>query len=287
MSNTAELNAEQLEYWGGAGGERWVAQKWRRDAMLERFGADALAAAAVQPGETVLEIGCGCGETTELLSGSVGETGRVLAVDISAPILAEARERLAGLANVRIEQADAANYAFAAGAADLLFSRFGVMFFGDPAAAFDNMRKGLKPGGRVVFACWRSPAENLWMTAPFEAIKSLLPPMAKPDPEQPGPMSFADPARVTRILTQAGFAPPSFDKVDAVVDTADGEGLEGAVRSAMELGPTARALDGAAPALRDTVAEGLRAFLASKVNAMGAIHFPMAVWIVRTHLARD
>ena len=285
MPNAAELNAEQLEYWGGAGGERWVAQKSRRDSMLERFGADALAAAAVQPGETALDIGCGCGETTARLSAAVGETGRVLAVDISPPILAEAHARLAGMDNVRIEQADAAEYIFPAGAADLLFSRFGVMFFGDPAAAFANLRKGLKPGGRVVFACWRSPAENLWMTAPFEAVKSLLPPASKPDPEQPGPMSFSDPARVTRILTEAGFAPPTFEKVDATVDVASGGGVEGAVISAMELGPTARALDGADEALRKTVAEGLRDFLTSKVDASGAVYFPMAVWIVRSHLA--
>ena len=285
MTDAAQLNAEQLDYWDGAGGERWVAQQPRRDALLSQFGAVALAKARVQPGERVVDVGCGCGETTALLAQAVGVHGRVLAVDISRPILAQARARLSELDNVEIRHADAAAYAFPRGEADLLFSRFGVMFFGDPAGAFANLRKALKPGGRLVFACWRGGAENLWMTAPWDAVKSLLPPAPRPDPEQPGPMSFGDPARVTRILTAAGFTPPTFETFDTLMDVAEGGGVEGAVQSAIELGPTARALDGQSDDLRLSVAQGLRDFFGSKIDADGAANFPAAVWIVSAEVA--
>jgi SAM-dependent methyltransferase len=279
MTDAAQLNAEQLEYWGGAGGQRWVAQQSRRDAMLGDIAAVALAKAAPGRGEVVLDVGCGCGETAALLAERVGPEGRVIGLDLSSPILAAARERLAGHANVELVLADASAYPFEAASVDLLFSRFGVMFFGDPVAAFSNLRKALRPGGRLVFACWRSPAENGWMSAPAAATASLLPQAPPADPNQPGPFAFQDRERVADILTRAGFQDPTFDKLDKTIDVAGGGGCEAAVRSAMELGPTARSLDGADGALRATVAEALRAFFAPRV-AGGRVELPAAIWIV-------
>jgi SAM-dependent methyltransferase len=279
MPDAAQLNQEQLEYWGGAGGARWIAQQHRRDAMLGDLGHAALVAADAQPGETVLDIGCGCGETTAILAQSVGPAGRVTAVDVSAQLLEQARQRLQGMPHARTVLADAASHDFAEADTDLIFSRFGVMFFGDPRQAFTNIRKAAKPSGRLVFACWRTPQENRWMSAPAEAIAKHFPAAEKPDLALPGPFAFCNPERVAGILTAAGFSPPEFTKVDKMMDLAHGEGLEGAVRSAMELGPAARLLDGEGDDMRDRVADTLRAFFAPKILA-GRLELPAAVWIV-------
>ncbi|HUO13014.1 MAG TPA: class I SAM-dependent methyltransferase [Caulobacteraceae bacterium] len=279
MTDVAQRNAEQVEYWGGAGGERWVAQQSRRDAMLGNFAAKALMRAMPSPGEMVLDVGCGCGETAAMLADAVAPTGKVTGVDVSRPILAAARERLAGHPDVQLIHADAASYPFPAASFDLIFSRFGVMFFADPVAAFTNLRRAIKPDGRLVFVCWRSPAENGWMTAPMRATADLLPAAVPVDPGQPGPFAFQEQEKVADVLVRAGFANPVFERLDTLVDVAGGRGCQAAVESAMELGPTARALDGADELLRATIAERLRTFFAPKVKK-GAVHLPAATWIV-------
>jgi SAM-dependent methyltransferase len=279
MYDAAQLNLEQQEYWGGAGGERWVSQQHRRDRMLGDLGDAVLSEAQAQPGERVIDIGCGCGETSAVLAQSVGASGHVTAVDVSAPILAQARHRLSGFSNTVTLLADAAAHPFAEAAADLIFSRFGVMFFGDPIAAFTNIRKAAKPSGRLVFACWRTPQENLWMSAPAAAVAKHFPDAEKPDPDLPGPMAFRDPARVSGILKNAGFTEPQFRKVDKMMDLANGEGVEGAVRSAMELGPSARLLDGQSVDVRAQVADTLRAFFQPQMMN-GRLDLAAAIWIV-------
>ena len=284
MNDTAQLHAEQLQYWDGAGGQRWVAQQDRRDLTLRDFAKPALDKAQVRPGEAVLDVGCGCGETSALLAQAVGPQGKVVAVDVSSPILAEARAQLAAFDNVETILADAATYPLPAGAFDLMFSRFGVMFFGDPTAAFAHIRRALKPDGRLVFACWRSPGENGWMTAPFDAVTHLLPPTHPPAPETPGPLSFGDPARVTRKLTAAGFTAPRFDKVDKTMDLAAGEGVQGAVRSATEMGPVARVLDSVGQEVRAQVAEALAAYFEPMLKD-GEVNLPAGIWIVSARVA--
>ena len=150
----------------------------------------------------------------------------MLGLDISAPMLARARERSAGLGNTDYIVADAAAHPFPAPAFDLLFSRFGVMFFGDPTAAFTNLKRALKPGGRLAFACWRKIDENPWMQVPLHAAYNHVPRLPKQGPDDPGPMSFADPERVTRILTAAGFATPRFTPAEVMLDIAAGKGLD-------------------------------------------------------------
>jgi len=284
MPDSAQLNSEQVEYWGGAGGVRWIAQQHRRDTMLGDLGSAVLDAAEARPGETVLDIGCGCGETSARLAQSVGASGRVSAVDVSALMIQQAMHRLADFPQAEALLADAGSHPFPEAMADLIFSRFGVMFFGDPTGAFTNIRKAVKPTGRLVFACWRTPQENRWMSAPAEAIAQHFPSAEKPDPELPGPFAFCNPDRVTRILTAAGFTAPEFKKIDKMMDLANGEGVEGAVRSAMELGPAARLLDGQGEDLRATVADTLRAFFTPLLQG-GRLELPAAIWIVSAHPA--
>jgi SAM-dependent methyltransferase len=249
------------------------------DLVLEPVARTTLARAAVRPGERVVDVGCGCGGTTLALADAVAPDGEVLAADVSRPMLERAGERLAGRAGVSFICADAARHAFAPGWADLLFSRFGVMFFGDPTAAFANMRRGMRSGGRVVFSCWRKPAENPWMMVPLHAAYEHVPPLPKPGPEDPGPYSFADPERVARILAGAGFTDAALEPVDLLLDLASGGGLNAAVDYTLDIGATSRALDGVSSEIRAAAAGSIRQALAPHVEG-GRVPLAGAIWIV-------
>ncbi|HEV2678310.1 MAG TPA: methyltransferase domain-containing protein [Aliidongia sp.] len=274
-----DLHSDQIAYWNGAGGDHWVQRQELTDRVLAPVAEVVLARAAAQPGERVIDIGCGCGATTLVLADQVAPGGTILAADVSEPMLGRARERLAGRAGVSLVCADAARHPFTATAADLLFSRFGVMFFGDPTAAFANMRQGLKPGGRLVFACWRVPSENSWMMVPLQAAYLHVPRLPKPGPEDPGPFSFGDPERVRRILAGAGFTGVALEPIDLDLDLASGGGLDAAVAYTLDIGATSRALDGASGALRTAAAGSVREALAPYVDG-NRVPLPAAIWIV-------
>jgi SAM-dependent methyltransferase len=196
-------------------------------------------------------------------------------------MVAEAGRRAAaeGLGNVRFAAGDASAEALPAAAFDLMFSRFGVMFFGDPAAAFAHLRPALKAGGRLAFLCWRPFKENLWAWVPFMAGAPLLPPLPRPGPDEPGPFAFGDPDRIRRILAAAGFGGVAIEPVDETIPLASG-GLDDAATQAMELGPLARALADASPALREQVADAVRTALAAHLRD-GTVSLPAACWLVR------
>jgi SAM-dependent methyltransferase len=274
--DAAGPNAAQIAYWNDNAGPTWVAMQDELDHELGELGLAAMAALAPREGERLVDIGCGCGSTTLELARRVGAGGSVLGVDISAPMLAVARERAAaaGLAQARFIQADAQTHAF--DPADGAFSRFGVMFFEDPVAAFANIRRGLKRGGRVAFVCWRSLAENPWMTVPMVAIVPLLPaPPPAPPPGAPGPFAFADGDRLAGILKGAGFSDVSIEPLDAKVAWGD---LDTSVRLAMRLGPVG-GLVREHPQLGEQMAAAVRAALAPHVGAAG-VRLDSASWIV-------
>ena len=275
----AMRNAEQVEYWNGRVGETWAGMQDRMDRALTPVTAALLAAAAPALGDDVLDVGCGSGETSLALASAVGEDGFVTGVDISVPLLAAARARTADLAlDIEFVEADAAG--FDEGGRDLIVSRFGVMFFDDPVAAFANLHRLALAGGRLAFACWQPPARNLWATLPLDLLGDLLPDAAIADPYAPGPFAFADPDRVGAILAAAGWRDIAFAPCDFAMLTGDGDDpAAAATQFALRIGPAARAVREAGP---DVIVEAKRrlqqAFGAHVAD--GVVALPAAAWIV-------
>lgn len=266
-------NEQQIEYWNGEVGERWARLQETIDASLAEIGKAALAFANARPRERVLDIGCGAGTTTYALAKTVGPEGSVTGVDISEPMLAVARGRGRG---VNFRKADAATHLFHA-THDLIFSRFGVMFFDDPPEAFANIRKALKPRGRLAFVCWRDVRENPWASLPIAAARDLIPEQPPVDPHAPGPYAFADGERVKAILARAGYRDIRIEKLDSVVVL--GATLAEAAAQVLNIGPLARAATGLDDATRDKIRGVVEEALAKFAGPSG-IAPPAACWLV-------
>ena len=278
QADAPSANDDQIAYWNDSAGLTWAAMQDKLDAQIEPLGNGAMAVLAPAGGERVLDIGCGCGQTTLALAGRVGPTGAVLGIDISRPMLEVARRRIAelGLGQAKVIEADAQAHAFEPGAFDAVFSRFGVMFFDDPTKAFANIRKGLKSGGRLAFVCWRPFNENPWMQAPMlAALPHLAEPPPPPDPLAPGPFAFADPERVRGILAGAGFSDINIAPQDLAMGAPT---VDEAVEVALKVGPLGRLLR-EQPDRTPAVVEAIRTMLSSHVTDEG-VRLASATWIV-------
>jgi len=268
----------QKEYWNSPVGDEWVRHADGIDAMLAGLTQAALEALELRTGERVLDIGCGGGATTLRAAELVGASGRAVGVDISQQLLALARQRAEGRSNVAFHEADAGAVSIPGAPFDAAFSRFGVMFFDDPVAAFANICGAMGSGGRMVFACWRPFVENRWTAEPLAALTPLLKEPLKPaDPNLPGPFALSDPEKIKRILDGAGWRDVSIKRWDG--DVVLGANAAEASAFLLKIGPCARAINeqgldpGAAEAL-------LLAFLRAREGARG-IALPAACWIVR------
>ena len=272
-------NAAQVDYWNRTAGQRWTDRQAEQDELLRPISELLMAAADARPGQRVIDIGCGCGDTTLDLAARVSPNGEVLALDISEPMLQRARERAPKTLPARFVLADATVYDFEPEWADLAASRFGVMFFADPERSFANLRKGLKPGARLAFVCWRAAKQNPWMTIPLREAKKHAPPLPETNPEDPGPFAFADDQRVRRLLGAAGFADIEIAPRDLDLDVAIGRGLDAAVASAMGIGPTSRILDGRSNAVRAAAAADIKKALAERAKG-ASVPLGAAIWLV-------
>ena len=273
-------NESQRHYWNTIAGPRWVASPGFRERRNQESLALLLARLRLTGGESVLEIGCGTGAVTLPLAKAVGETGRVVAVDISEPMLNAARQRVSesGVHNVTLLLGDAQVLAFGRAAFDIATSRMGVMFFADPVAAFRNIGGALKPGGRLIFACWAPLAENRhWLISYDIALRRLGEPAPSTDHE-PGPLAFGNPDYIRSVLAAAGFADI---EVERAHPTIIGGSPEEEARQALMMGPTARLIEAKHPdeTTRRAIAEGISAAFAAEATA-GPIRLPATIFLV-------
>jgi SAM-dependent methyltransferase len=279
-------NAEQIRYWNETLGPRWVELEATLDAQIAPLGLAAIERAQVGAGERVVDVGCGCGQTSLQLAERVGPGGSVLGIDVSAAMLERARERASGRANVRFAHADAQAHRFDPGF-DLVFSRFGVMFFADPVAAFANLAGALRPRGRLAFVCWQSLERNPWLLLPLRAVAGIVPLPPPPAPGAPGPFSFADPERVRRVLAAAGFAGVRLEAEEGELAIGAGGDLGRAVEISLQMGPVAVALREAGEAgraARGRAAAAIRAALAPLETPSG-VRAGYAAWIATARRA--
>lgn len=274
-----EENADQIAYWNGAGGLRWAQRQPVQDILLQPIADLIIERAKIRSGERVLDVGCGSGSTTFAFAKAVGANGHVMGIDISAPMLERAREVTPPGARVEFALADATIYPFVPESFDLLASRFGVMFFADPALSFANLRKAMRRTGRLAFACWREARSNPFFMLPLQAVYQHVPKMPQVGPEEPGPFAFASEERVKRILAAAGFSEVAMEPVDLALDVAIGGGLDAAVRSAIEIGPAARALTDHPPETVAAATQAIREALKPFVNGQTVL-LDAAIWIV-------
>lgn len=277
MSET--INADQITAWNDSVGRTWVKMNAGLDRQLQPIGVELIARAQLAEGQSVLDIGCGAGATSLAAAQAVGPAGRVLGVDISAPLLGLARERAAGMANLSFLEADAQTQAFEDKAFDRVISRFGVMFFEDPTAAFANIRRGCRPTALLAFACWRQSSENAWLGLPMQATQHLLPPPPAGDPDAPGPVAFARAARVRDILGGSGWRDVRIEPFDVKIGGGD---LEQTTELMTRVGPLGHAIRdaGAPPELIQAAADAVREVARQYLGPDGLCWMPAATWMV-------
>ncbi len=277
MDTDRSRKTDQSEIWNGAGGEAWVAAQ----SLLDRaFGPFERMLAEVVPetsARCVLDVGCGTGATTTAAARRLGATGDCLGIDISGAMIEAARARAAreGVP-ARFICADAQTYAFEPESVDVIISRFGIMFFDDPAAAFTNLRRAASPGTTLCCIAWRAPAENPFMTTAERVAEPLLPGVSRRVPNEPGQFAFADRARVQDILKRSGWQEVDVAPIDVSCAFPASE-LE---LYLSRLGPVGRALQGADEATRARVIETVRS--AFEPYTSGAeVRFTAACWTLR------
>ncbi|MBI1732421.1 MAG: class I SAM-dependent methyltransferase [Gammaproteobacteria bacterium] len=266
----------QSDYWNEAGGQRWLRNLERVEVMLAPIGDAMLARAAAKSGESVLDVGCGGGKLAARVAASVAPRGSVLGVDVSVMLIERAQRDYGATPCLTFRLADAGKDNLGSGAFDLVCSRFGIMFFADPPAAFANIARALNPAGRIVFVCWQDKERNPWMYGPAGAAFEHIPAPPPPGPEDPGPFCFADPERVRRILGGAGLRHIAFEPITGLMQM-------GAVDDALDfvstMGPTAQPLADAEPGPRANALAAMRKVLVAHDTATG-VQMHYATWLV-------
>ena len=268
------------EEWIGRTGTEWSRRGSALELLLDPPANEGIRALDVQPGERIIDLGCGAGPSTTRLAEAVTGSGQVLAIDVSPDLIAQARERLGTSPQVEVAEADAEVYDFGAQRYDGLYSRFGAMFFDNPAAALGNVRKALKPGGRAVFVAWREPTKNQWASVPMTFSTDGAP--TQGPRSGPGPFAWADPAVFTTVLEAGGFSNIAAEPFDYMAEISDGDEPNPVARAAnfmMRIGPLAAKLRGATPEAKEEARLFLLQRLARHVKE-GSVRLLASAWII-------
>lgn len=278
------VNDEARAYWTDEAGPRWARHRRHHDEVLAPFHGLLLAAAAVREGDYVLDLGCGAGTTTLAAADAAGPTGHVVGVDFSPVLLAELERRIALragsartapidclLADMQVDPLP--------GPADVAISRFGVMFFADPPAAWRNIAAATRPGGRLAFVCWQEAERNPWVVVPTLAAHAVAPPEGPLlPPDAPGPFALADADRVKGLLAGAGWVDIHLASVETPIRL--GADLGEAVDHVLRLGAVARAVEAGGETL---VVPAVRAAIEPYTQRSGEVRMDAAAWVVTAH----
>ncbi len=268
-------NQEQIDYWNGEAGDKWVSFSAQLDAMLKPFADTILETAKITSNDDILDIGCGAGALS-LMAAQKGQS--VTGIDISSPLIGLAQKRAAEIPNTSFQIGDAQTMALSQ-KFDLAISRFGVMFFDDPVTAFTHIRHQMKPSGRLVFACWQSPMKNLWARAPFEAaIPYLKEPPSPPQPHTPGPFGLADREHIKTILESSAWSSVQITEWSGDIQL-PGQDISESAAFMMQMGPLSRILK-EQDVDTSLIHQSLLAIMEDFRDQDGFIKMPASAWIV-------
>lgn len=278
-------NREQYDAWNGDSGQRWIQDPDRRDRVMAPIADALLAVADLDRGDTVLDVGCGCGATTLAAAATVGAGGAVTGIDLSEPMLEVARRRAsaADVDNVTFVQGDAQTHDLGTRRFAVAISRFGTMFFGDPVAAFTNIAAALGPGGRICLATWQPLLANEWLTVPGEALLRFGSIPASADDTGPGMFAQSDPALVGRVLVGAGYRDVGLRPVDVTLTL--GADPDEAAAYLADTGPGRAVLATVPDQDRAAALDAVRATLADHTDNHG-VHLDAAIWTITAVTSR-
>ncbi len=278
--NAEPLNAAQATFWNDVGGPHWVRQQHQYDMMLAGFGSAALETLDAKPGERIIDIGCGTGTTSLAIAEAVGPSGAVLGCDIAQTMIDAARSRGAGLTQLSFEVKDAQTDDLAGGTAfDAMFSRYGVMFFADPIAAFANIGASVRSGGRLTFVCWQPEDHNPWLSVPAAIMQSFTPNPVRAAPNAPGPFAFRNPDRIREVLSGGGWSDVRIDPCVKTTVMGAGDGIDAAVAQVMGTAAGAVMRQQVDDETFELATQAVRAELAERF-VDGSVVFDGSAWVV-------
>ena len=279
----SEVNKNQRDFWSGKGGDIWVERQNAMDTMLSPLGEAALNKLNLNEGENVLDIGCGCGHTTLNIAKRISPDGQVTGLDISKPMLKRAKESAneMSISNVSFNCVDVQTDDIGEEVYSAAFSRFGVMFFEDPIAAFHNINKSLITGASLSFVCWQSPALNPWQSLFIEAVKKYVD-LPSPPPRSPSPFAFMESEYVSSILEESNFQNIMIEGHEAEVNMFSGRSLSDSVKDYISINPVVSGM------LKDSTEQEKTEIINSAIEAFSPYYsakglmFPSATWLVTT-----